>query len=273
MLEIAQQSYQVKLNRCGHVRCEPGWHLGPDWAPRLRDYDLWFVWAGRGLMKTSETEIRLAPGSCFWMRPGRRYEATQEADARLGVSFVHFELCDPHGTHLPSSVFVPPLEYLVARNFALVDAALRRVAEARREPAGEIVATRLFAAVLTDLVGEQLAEVAGIERHHRDAVQRATARIHERPGASPDVAALAHTAGYSVDHFSRVFVKVTGRRPQAYVIEAKLERARQLLAESALTVGQVAEALGYREIFFFSRQFRQHNGCTPTEFRQRLRRT
>jgi len=88
----------------------------------------------------------------------------------------------------------------------------------------------------------------------------------------PAIAALARKAGYSVDHFSRVFQKVVGVRPQDYVISAKTERARQLLSESDLTIGMIAEALGFRDIFFFSRQFRQKTGQTPTEFRRGLRR-
>ena len=65
---------------------------------------------------------------------------------------------------------------------------------------------------------------------------------------------------------------MTGHRPQAYVIEAKLERARQLLAESALSISEIAEALGYRDIYFFSRQFRQRTGGSPTDYRRRMRR-
>jgi len=270
MIEIDGRPFRLRLNHCGRVRCEPGWHLGPDWGRRLRDYDLWFVWAGRGTMQTSDGEVALSPGTCFWMRPGRRYEATQEPAARLGVSFVHFELLTPRGKPLPLSAFTPPVERISARQFTFVDTALRRVIEVRREPGGEEVAARLFAAVLADLLREPEPGEAGLVRHHREAVLRATTRIRERAGASPDVAALAQEAGYSVDHFSRVFAKITGRRPQTFVIEAKLERARQLLSESGLTIGEIAEALGYREIFFFSRQFRQHTGCSPTEFRRRL---
>ena len=58
-------AYRVLLSaHCNRVRCEADWHLGPDWAPRLRDYDLWFVSAGRGRMLTSDGEVALAPGGC-----------------------------------------------------------------------------------------------------------------------------------------------------------------------------------------------------------------
>ena len=270
MLTLNHRKYRLRINRCGRVRCEPGWHLGPGWAQGLNDFDLWFVWAGGGLMQTSEGEVRLGPGSCLWMRPGRRYEATQDPAARLGVSFVHFELLSAGGRALPLSGIEPPVEAVVVRHFAFFDAALNRVIEAQREETGAAVATTILAALLTELIHLPPANEAGLAKHHREKIQQATARIRESPGACPEVADLACLAGYSVDHFSRVFLQVTGHRPRAYVIEAKLERARQLLSESALAIGEIAEALGYRDIFFFSRQFRQHTGCSPTAYRRGL---
>ncbi len=86
------------------------------------------------------------------------------------------------------------------------------------------------------------AETAGLDRHHRDLILRIAARIRESPAHAPSVEELARTAGYSPSHFSRVFLKVTGVRPQDYIINARIERARQLLAESDLTIGMVADA-------------------------------
>jgi hypothetical protein len=76
------------------VRCEPGWHLGRDWSRGLHDYDLWYVWAGRGQHERSRGTAVRWPGTCVWMRPGRRYEAEQDSVERLGVNFIHFELHD-----------------------------------------------------------------------------------------------------------------------------------------------------------------------------------
>jgi len=269
MIEITGKSFGVRLGAMNRVRCEPGWH----WEPRLRDYDLWFVWAGRGRMRTDEGEVALGPGVAVWLRPGRRYEAEQDPEARLGVDFVHFELLD-RGRAVPAGGrWTPPVEAMHTRHVDFVDAALRRVQTLAREPGGGAVAKALFGAVLADLVREQLAgggEAAGVEKHHREVVERAAARIRESPGDAPSVAALAREAGYSADHFARTFARVLGEGPQAYVINARMERARQLLAESSLSVGMIAEALGFRDIFFFSRQFRQRTGSTPTAYRRSL---
>ncbi len=275
MIKIAQQRCEPRLSQMGRVRCEPGWHLGRGWSHGLEDFDLWFVWAGRGRMWLDRGEIALTPGTCVWMRPGSRYEAEQDPAERLGVNYLHFTLHRP-GAHLPLSAFTPPFEVLRTRQVELVDGLMQRVIELGADPVGGQVGAVLFGGLLMELVREHAATTAsggpGTEQHHRDAILRVAAQIRENPGRVPPVAKLARTAGYSVDHFSRVFLKVTGRRPQDYVIQARVGRARQLLAESDLTVGMVAEALGFQDIFYFSRQFRQQTGQTPTEFRRGLRR-
>jgi AraC-like DNA-binding protein len=274
-MKLSGQSCSVVVGASGRVRCEPGWHLGPEWVRGLRDYDLWFVWGGRGRMKLGGSELGLAPGTCVWMRPGHAYEAEQDPTERLGVNYIHFTLQKP-GRHLPLSDFTPPFEVLRTRQLELVDAMMRRVIELRGEPGAAPVAAALMGSLLMELSREHAAapgpDVPGTEQHHRDVVLVAAAQIRESPGRVAPVAQLARRAGYSVDHFSRVFLKVTGARPQDYIIRAKVERARQLLAESELTIGMIAEALGFRDIFFFSRQFRQRTGQTPTEFRRGQRR-
>ncbi|MBC7366498.1 MAG: helix-turn-helix transcriptional regulator [Undibacterium sp.] len=271
---VTASTYSVRLAlQCTRVRCEPGWHLGPEWAPRLKDYDLWFVSAGRGQMITDHGEVALTPGMGLWMRPGRRYEATHQPTAPLIVNVFHFTLpTAPRG-------FIPPVEVLRTAHPDFVEAMLRRILalHAKPGPLPRASAEALFGALLGELVrettarGEETAD-AGLDRHHREIMQRLAAEIREHPGGARTVAALAKSAGYSVDHFSRVFEKITGQRPQECIIEARLARARQLLAETGLTVSQIAEALGFRDVFFFSRQFTQRTGQTPSAYRAALSR-
>jgi len=273
-MAVPPTRYRVRLSaHCNRVRCEPGWHLGPEWAPRLGDYDLWFVSAGRGQMTTNDGKVALAPGAGLWMRPGRRYEATHDPAAPLVVNFFHFTLpAAPRG-------FTPPVEIIRTAHPDFVEATQRRILtlRAKPDPAAIASAEALFGALLGELVRETTARTAhpaeaGLDRHHREIMQRLAAEIREHPGGARTVAALAKSAGYSVDHFSRVFEKIIGQRPQECVIAARLARARQLLAETGLTISQIAEALGFRDVFFFSRQFTQRTGQTPSAYRATLSR-
>lgn len=255
----------LKLGRTGRVLCEPGWQLGREWSADLKDFDLWFVWQGRGRLVRDQTQVELRSGTCLWLSPGNEYQIMQDPQNRLGVTFIHFKF-----GNTPRQP-VPPFEALETRHFEFVDSSTRKIVELGGE-GHRLLAANLCFALLQQLVHEHLSlrstRASGTTRHHLEIMHDAARQIREQPGAIKSVADLAHRAGYSPDHFSRVFQKVIGRTPTQYVIDAKMDRARLLLAESRFTVGEVSTALGYDNPHFFSRQFRQQNGAPPTAFRR-----
>jgi|GEM_PF-871667 AraC-like DNA-binding protein len=108
----------------------------------------------------------------------------------------------------------------------------------------------------------------GVERRHRDVIMDIAARIRKQPELLWSVEKLAREAGYSSDHFTRLFHKVLGTAPREYLIACRIDQARKLLAESNLTVKEIAAKLGYSSPYFMSRQFKDVTGRSPSEFRQ-----
>ncbi len=97
-------------------------------------------------------------------------------------------------------------------------------------------------------------------------LERVIAAIHRNPGVS--VAEAAGIAGYSPAHFRQQFQRRTGRSPQAYLQEQRLEAARDLLAHSALPVEAIARRLRFAYPAHFTRFFTRAHGQTPTQYRQ-----
>jgi AraC family transcriptional regulator len=106
-------------------------------------------------------------------------------------------------------------------------------------------------------------------RHHRDRLVPVLREINAHPEQPLAVAAMAARTGYGPDHFARVFREVTGWAPKDYILHARIQRAAALLRESSHTVSQIATLLGYQDISFFSRQFRDRMGVSPGRFRLR----
>lgn len=87
----------------------------------------------------------------------------------------------------------------------------------------------------------------------------------------PDLslARVARAVGISERHLARIFSE-EGTTPARYVLESRLERARQLLAAPAhagVPVAEVAAAVGFVSAAHFSRAFRRHFGFSPREAR------
>jgi AraC family transcriptional regulator len=81
--------------------------------------------------------------------------------------------------------------------------------------------------------------------------------------------ALAALAGISVRHFERAFRQSTGVPPHAYVMERRLQRARDLLInQPAMPIEEITLRVGFSSSSHFSSAFRRQIGFTPTNFRK-----
>jgi AraC-like DNA-binding protein len=86
--------------------------------------------------------------------------------------------------------------------------------------------------------------------------------------ASITVAQVAKSVALSESYFCTLFAEATGRTPRDYLIDLRLERAKEYLAHTRMSVQGVCTRLGY-EASYFSRLFKQRIGITPSEYARR----
>ncbi len=80
----------------------------------------------------------------------------------------------------------------------------------------------------------------------------------------------AHRCQVSKSYFSRMFKRLFNMTFKEYIFLRKLKVAVQLLTSSQLKIVDVAQTAGFTDSAYFCLRFRQHLGCTPLEFRDRL---
>jgi transcriptional regulator GlxA family with amidase domain len=110
--------------------------------------------------------------------------------------------------------------------------------------------------------------MSGTRKDHHDAIWAAARYIRENPGQLFSVEALAERFHCSADTFSRLFKEIVHVTPKEFCIRTRMERAQTLLRESAMSIEQIASVLGYADVFFFSRQFKQRLGTSPLRWRK-----
>ena len=94
-------------------------------------------------------------------------------------------------------------------------------------------------------------------------------RIRQHPEAAWRIGALAAEAGYSRSRFTRLFAEANELPPREFITRCRMERARALLQESTMSISEIAYALGYSDVFFFSRHFKEITGLSPLAYRRR----
>jgi AraC family transcriptional regulator, arabinose operon regulatory protein len=85
------------------------------------------------------------------------------------------------------------------------------------------------------------------------------------------VAGLAELAGMSPTHFARLFKAGFGTSPIDWLRRERINQAKRRLAETDAAIKEIAEQVGYRDRYFFSKDFKKLTEMTPREFRRRER--
>lgn len=102
-------------------------------------------------------------------------------------------------------------------------------------------------------------------------IERSIAYMAQHLGEPLPVAALAAKASLSSSHFFALFKRQTGCAPMRYFTRLRLQYACHLLDTTSSPVKEIADALGYKDQFYFSRVFKQVNHMAPSEYRLRRR--
>ena len=77
---------------------------------------------------------------------------------------------------------------------------------------------------------------------------------------------IAAQLGLTANSFCRFFKKMTQKRFIGFVNEFRVQKAVELLNESNYTISDVMFKSGYNDASYFTRQFKKHQGMTPTEY-------
>ena len=135
------------------------------------------------------------------------------------------------------------------------------------DPCAQLYGDSLTAAIASRLF-EKPKEAKGSESglsaiQLRDAMSYLDEKLPDRV----DLATLAALAGLSQSHYSRAFKASTGLAPYQWQLQARVERAKDLLLNTNRRLEDVAEATGFADAVHFGRTFRKVTGATPAAWR------
>jgi AraC family transcriptional regulator len=97
-------------------------------------------------------------------------------------------------------------------------------------------------------------------------IQRAQVFITDHLARDLTLADIANAVSLSPFHFSRVFKQHTGLSPYQFLLQQRIERAKQLLVRGEHSVSDVALAVGFYDQSHFSLHFKRLSGVTPGQF-------
>ena len=279
-MRIAWDRCRVRIRLVGRYRWADSGQVR--WGGGVYDHLLWVVESGQGEVRTPRGRHRIATDSCVWYRPGVDFSVRQGRRPLVMVGIV-FALKDAEGrdlgmtTDLPDDVLADPApgfaraiaDRLVALGSGPTGAGRNTFDEASR-PAAE----HLLTGLLMDLDRHNdrgPATAVPVLQPVQRAVYDLARAIAENPAAAPPPAEQARRIGISATHLCRLYRQLFRRSPGGFIITFRVRHAQRRLVETDDSLATIAEALGYASQAFFSRQFRERTGQSPSDFRRRNR--
>lgn len=81
------------------------------------------------------------------------------------------------------------------------------------------------------------------------------------------VQALSRKCGISEVHFRRIFHQIYNTSPVKFITNLRLKKAKELLIDNTVRIGDIARQCGFENQYYFSKVFKSETHLTPSEFR------
>ena len=120
------------------------------------------------------------------------------------------------------------------------------------------------------MLQEILIDICENSRNNLDNIHLDTSlrHIHSFFTSKISVPYLAGLENLSSSRYITVFKKQMGKPPNEYIIELRLQFAKNMLSGTNMSIKQISEHIGYNDPYFFSRLFKKHMGLSPQEYRK-----
>ncbi|MDF2944888.1 MAG: hypothetical protein K0S01_3746 [Herbinix sp.] len=79
---------------------------------------------------------------------------------------------------------------------------------------------------------------------------------------------LAGLLHFHPNYFIRFFKTHLGLSPMQYINRTRMQKAKELLKQTDMPVTEIADLVGYNDLFYFSKAFRSYTGYSPSEYRK-----
>ena len=263
-------------------------HLQAPWSMEFKDTtsaSFHLVRRGECWLMSGERTERLGPGDLVFIEPGRDHVLASQAPGQgsppdgAGTLLLcgYCEFSEETGTPLldvfPSLTIVREEELLMHPWLKSTLDQLSAEYMSQR-PGAELVVNKLTEVVLVELIrinfgrGERGRFIRALSDKR---IAKALQHLHNGLHIGWTLENMGAEIGMSRAAFAKRFKELVGHPMFEYLTLLRMQRARELLHETALPLYEVASRVGYESDLAFAKTFKKHTGTTPTRYRKQER--
>ncbi len=217
-----------------------------------------YISKGNAIYEFGENKKAVSSGDIVYVSKGSSYIRNVESDD-FATIYINFYFDIGHDERLICDVY---------KNVLNADINFKKLYKKwyRNDSSRISSSMSIFYSIYASIVDSE--RLNYIPTHKRILFDEAVKKIQDNYNTQEfSVSQLAGESGMSEVHFRRLFKKIYKISPQEYMTNFKINRAKELLKYSELTVREVSDFLDFSDPCYFSRIFKKKTDYTPSEYR------
>ncbi|MBR5011620.1 MAG: AraC family transcriptional regulator, partial [Clostridia bacterium] len=230
------------------------------------DYHILYIVSGKCYAKAADEELVLTQGQMLLFRPHERQQYTFYKRDKTVSCYIHFS-----GTGCEQLLRELDLDRRVTDvgNSHMLEQAFIEMRDEYRlaKPYKKQVCAGLLLRFLACAARNTKYNSDNISVHYSKRMDNVCSHMRKHYKTAQSVEFYAKMCSLSVDRFYHVFKQSVGVSPKQFMLQAKVDVARDLLCNTDFDIAEISDMVGIADRNYFSRLIKNYTGHTPSYFR------
>lgn len=241
----------------------------PGFCFKGEKHEIWeMTYVDQGTMyhEVDGKEYKLTAGDIMFFAPMQFHKQYADAGVKACYATITFAMDFQNTARLSDRIF---------HTSAQMKAVMRKMLREKENEdlySGDLILSYLTELIVQIIRDNKLEDILdsfndeGKRRIENDIVKQAIGFIDKNIEQKPTAAKAAKSIPVSPSYLSALFRQYVGKTIMEYITEQKMNLAKQYLKDGSLSVTEIADRLSYSSIHYFSRQFKECFGISPTQY-------
>lgn len=226
------------------------------------DFYIMYVIKGTMNIKFGDCEDIIQAGNLLIMKPGTKFTYSPLKGNKVNYLWLHFT--GNQAEQMLRDVNLPTNKILDCGYIGGIEECWTRMCNefVLNDEHFSQMTNSIFTEILT-IFSRRINDPNGKNRLFKSSIY-----IHRNYHKKLTVDFLASLEGLSESHYRAIFTRTFGESPVEYIITRRVEMACYMLENSDKTLTEIAELVGYNDVYYFGRQFKRKMGVSPGQYRK-----
>ena len=255
---------QINIELAGYTQCWKDWQ-DFDYTPSYNKF--YFICQGEGWLKIKDKEFYPKPGQLFLMPANVKQSYCTISQNPFIKYWCHFtaKIMDKNLFD-----FIQTPYFIEVSNIKKIETLFNDLIKYYED--NHLSSLLSSKAILLEIIAEFIGHIEpGIHislNQSSDSLNSIIEYIEKNISENITIEKLAKIANYHPNYFIRIFKSNIGISPIQYINRIRLEKAKKLIMQSNMTIGEIASSVGINDVSHFSKSFKNYTGFTPSEFKK-----